>query len=205
MCCGSRATPCSTTACARSPTGSQVGIALLHLGGVRFPITGPVRYTMTARDAVELCGLVRPRTADPRPLRGVVALPAGPRRHRARVGQRAGRHQPELPFRSDRHWHRDRDVEAQRIGRSEKHPRAGICCWVAGSAGGPPSSADHRRSRRRAYPLRSLVAHPGRSTATAGRHTISSISPHARAVAASIGWPVRANPRCGGDRCDGAG
>ena len=42
-----------------------VDTALLHLGGVRFPITGPVRYTMTARDAVELCRLIRPRTAIP--------------------------------------------------------------------------------------------------------------------------------------------
>ena len=43
----------------------EVDTALLHLGGVRFPVTGPVRYTMTAADAVELCGLVRPRTAIP--------------------------------------------------------------------------------------------------------------------------------------------
>ena len=43
----------------------QVGTALVHLGGVRFPVTGPVRYTMTARDAVELCGLLRPATAIP--------------------------------------------------------------------------------------------------------------------------------------------
>ncbi len=43
----------------------QVGIALLHLGGVRFPVTGPIRYTMTARDAVELCRLVKPRTVIP--------------------------------------------------------------------------------------------------------------------------------------------
>jgi L-ascorbate metabolism protein UlaG (beta-lactamase superfamily) len=43
----------------------QVDVALLHLGGVRFPVTGPVRYTMTARDAVELCRLIRPRTAIP--------------------------------------------------------------------------------------------------------------------------------------------
>ena len=42
-----------------------VDIALLHLGGVRFPISGPVRYSMTAADAVELCRLVRPRTAVP--------------------------------------------------------------------------------------------------------------------------------------------
>jgi L-ascorbate metabolism protein UlaG (beta-lactamase superfamily) len=42
-----------------------VGTALLHLGGVQFPVSGPLRYTMTARDAVELCGLVRPHTAVP--------------------------------------------------------------------------------------------------------------------------------------------
>jgi L-ascorbate metabolism protein UlaG (beta-lactamase superfamily) len=42
-----------------------VDTALLHLGGVRFPFTGPLRYAMTARDAVELCRLVRPRTAVP--------------------------------------------------------------------------------------------------------------------------------------------
>jgi L-ascorbate metabolism protein UlaG (beta-lactamase superfamily) len=42
-----------------------VGTALLHLGGVGFPITGPVRYTMTAAQAVDLCGLLRPVTAIP--------------------------------------------------------------------------------------------------------------------------------------------
>jgi L-ascorbate metabolism protein UlaG (beta-lactamase superfamily) len=42
-----------------------IGTAILHLGGVQFPITGPVRYSMTASDAVELCGLLRPRTAIP--------------------------------------------------------------------------------------------------------------------------------------------
>ena len=43
----------------------EVDTALLHLGGVQFGVTGPLRYTMTARDAVELCRLVRPRTAIP--------------------------------------------------------------------------------------------------------------------------------------------
>ena len=43
----------------------QVGTALLHLGGVRFPISGPARFTMTAREAVELCRLVQPRTVIP--------------------------------------------------------------------------------------------------------------------------------------------
>jgi L-ascorbate metabolism protein UlaG (beta-lactamase superfamily) len=43
----------------------QVDTALLHLGGVQFPVTGPVHYTMTAKDAVELCCLVRPRAVIP--------------------------------------------------------------------------------------------------------------------------------------------
>lgn len=43
----------------------RVDTALLHLGGVRFPVSGPVRYTMTAREAIELCRLVRPRTVIP--------------------------------------------------------------------------------------------------------------------------------------------
>ena len=42
-----------------------VGVAILHLGGVRFPITGPLRYTMTARDAVRLCARLRPAVAFP--------------------------------------------------------------------------------------------------------------------------------------------
>jgi L-ascorbate metabolism protein UlaG (beta-lactamase superfamily) len=42
-----------------------VDTALLHLGGVRFPVSGPLRYTMTAREAVELCGLIKPRTIIP--------------------------------------------------------------------------------------------------------------------------------------------
>ncbi|MCO1658491.1 hypothetical protein [Pseudonocardia humida] len=41
----------------------EVDVASLHLGGVRFPLTGPLRYTMTGADADELCGLLRPRTA----------------------------------------------------------------------------------------------------------------------------------------------
>jgi L-ascorbate metabolism protein UlaG (beta-lactamase superfamily) len=43
----------------------RVGVALLHLGGVRFPVTGPVRYTLTARKAVDLCRMVRPRVVVP--------------------------------------------------------------------------------------------------------------------------------------------
>jgi L-ascorbate metabolism protein UlaG (beta-lactamase superfamily) len=43
----------------------QVDTALVHLGGVRFPLTGPARYTLTAAEAVELCQLIRPRTVVP--------------------------------------------------------------------------------------------------------------------------------------------
>jgi L-ascorbate metabolism protein UlaG (beta-lactamase superfamily) len=43
----------------------EVDTALLHLGAVRFGITGPLRYTMTARDAIELSGLMGPRTVIP--------------------------------------------------------------------------------------------------------------------------------------------
>jgi L-ascorbate metabolism protein UlaG (beta-lactamase superfamily) len=32
---------------------------------VQFPVTGPLRYTMTARDAVDLCSLIGPRTIIP--------------------------------------------------------------------------------------------------------------------------------------------
>ncbi|WP_433089099.1 MBL fold metallo-hydrolase [Dactylosporangium sp. CA-052675] len=47
------------------PERLSVGTALVHLGGVRFPISGPLRYTMTARDAVELCAALRPATVIP--------------------------------------------------------------------------------------------------------------------------------------------
>ena len=43
----------------------DVGTALLHLGGVRFPVSGPLRYTMNGGEAIELCQLIRPHTAIP--------------------------------------------------------------------------------------------------------------------------------------------
>ena len=43
----------------------DVDVAILHLGEVQFPITGPVRYSMTARDGVELCRALRPGVAIP--------------------------------------------------------------------------------------------------------------------------------------------
>lgn len=47
------------------PQRVDVGTAILHLGGVRFPVSGPLRYTMTAKDAVELTRITRPHTAIP--------------------------------------------------------------------------------------------------------------------------------------------
>jgi L-ascorbate metabolism protein UlaG (beta-lactamase superfamily) len=43
----------------------RVDTAIIHLGGVQFGLTGPLRYTMTAQDMVELCGLLKPRVAIP--------------------------------------------------------------------------------------------------------------------------------------------
>ena len=43
----------------------RVDTAVLHLGGVRFPVTGPLRYSMTGRQAVQLWGLLAPRTVVP--------------------------------------------------------------------------------------------------------------------------------------------
>jgi L-ascorbate metabolism protein UlaG (beta-lactamase superfamily) len=43
----------------------DVGTAIVHLGGVRFPVSGPLRYTMTGEDAAELCGLLDPATIVP--------------------------------------------------------------------------------------------------------------------------------------------
>ena len=38
----------------------SVDVLVTHVGGVRFPITGPLRYTMTGRHAVELVDLAAP-------------------------------------------------------------------------------------------------------------------------------------------------
>jgi L-ascorbate metabolism protein UlaG (beta-lactamase superfamily) len=43
----------------------DVDVALLHLGGVRFPISGPLRYTMNATEAIELVEALAPRVAVP--------------------------------------------------------------------------------------------------------------------------------------------
>lgn len=43
----------------------DVDVAILNAGGVRFGITGPLRYTMTGRDAVRLIGELQPRVVIP--------------------------------------------------------------------------------------------------------------------------------------------
>jgi L-ascorbate metabolism protein UlaG (beta-lactamase superfamily) len=43
----------------------DVGTAILHLGSVHFPITGPLSYTMSSDDAIELCELLHPHRAIP--------------------------------------------------------------------------------------------------------------------------------------------
>ncbi len=94
----------------------QVGTAVLHLGGVRFPVTGPVRYTMTAQDAVEVCRLVRPRTAIPVHYEGWSHFRRGPRRDRARARRRTGGRPALHPLGADRHRGRGRRVAASPVG-----------------------------------------------------------------------------------------
>jgi L-ascorbate metabolism protein UlaG (beta-lactamase superfamily) len=43
----------------------DVGVCLLHVGRVQFGVTGPLHYTLTAREAVELLTLIRPHTTVP--------------------------------------------------------------------------------------------------------------------------------------------
>ena len=55
----------------RTPGGGsdRVDTACCTSAAVRFPVTGPLRYSMTARKPVALCSLIRPRRGgDPRPL-----------------------------------------------------------------------------------------------------------------------------------------
>ncbi|WBB53544.1 MBL fold metallo-hydrolase [Verrucosispora sp. WMMD573] len=42
-----------------------IGTVVLHLGAVRFGLTGPLRYTMTAAEGAELCGLLKAHTVLP--------------------------------------------------------------------------------------------------------------------------------------------
>lgn len=47
------------------PRRMKVGTVLLHLGGVRFPLTGPLRYSMDGRDGAKLISEARPTSVIP--------------------------------------------------------------------------------------------------------------------------------------------
>ncbi|GAA4038574.1 MBL fold metallo-hydrolase [Nonomuraea soli] len=49
----------------RAAAAIRPSTVLLHLGGVGFPLTGPLRYSMTGRQAVRLCQTFTPRTVLP--------------------------------------------------------------------------------------------------------------------------------------------
>ena len=49
----------------RAATGMRPDVALVHIGAVRFPLTGPLAYTMDAGDAVDLIELAEPGVAVP--------------------------------------------------------------------------------------------------------------------------------------------
>ncbi|MER5648479.1 hypothetical protein, partial [Streptosporangium sp. NPDC002524] len=49
----------------RAATRIQPGTLLLHLGAVAFPLTGPLRYSMTAHQALRLCETISPHTILP--------------------------------------------------------------------------------------------------------------------------------------------
>ena len=80
----------------------RVDVALLHLGGVQFPVTGPLRYTMTAHEAVELCALVRPRTAIPIHYEGWQHFREGRDAIERELADAAGGHRRALPLAPDR-------------------------------------------------------------------------------------------------------
>jgi L-ascorbate metabolism protein UlaG (beta-lactamase superfamily) len=43
----------------------DIDVAVIHLGGVQFPVTGPLRYTLTATQAVQLCEAIHPHVIVP--------------------------------------------------------------------------------------------------------------------------------------------
>jgi L-ascorbate metabolism protein UlaG (beta-lactamase superfamily) len=47
----------------RTAAELDVDVMLANVGGVRFGVTGPIRFTMTGRDVVELVGIAGPRAA----------------------------------------------------------------------------------------------------------------------------------------------
>lgn len=67
-----------------------VDTAVVNAGGVRFGLTGPVRYSMTGADAVRLVAALRPRVAVPAHYDGWSHFADGPRGMRAAVDQAPG-------------------------------------------------------------------------------------------------------------------
>jgi L-ascorbate metabolism protein UlaG (beta-lactamase superfamily) len=49
----------------RAVTGLEPEVAVVHIGAVKFPITGPLAYTMDAAAAVELIGILSPGVVVP--------------------------------------------------------------------------------------------------------------------------------------------
>lgn len=82
----------------------RVDTAVVHLGGVQFPLTGPLRYSMTAREAVELCGLLQPRTVIP------------------------------VHYEGWAHFRQDRDAAEREFARASEEQRERIRWLVAGVA-----------------------------------------------------------------------
>ena len=57
----------------------RVSVAVLHLGGVTFPwLSGPLRYTMNAAEAIDLCRELVPETIVPLHFEGWRHFPRGP-------------------------------------------------------------------------------------------------------------------------------
>ena len=82
-CCGSPATPCSTTACARSPTGSRSTPRCCTWAACVRGHRARALHDDRRATRVELCGLVRPRTAIPSTTRAGSTSARAARRSRA--------------------------------------------------------------------------------------------------------------------------
>ena len=193
------------------PRRIGIGTALLHLGGVRFPVTGPIRYTMTAEEAIELCGLVRPRTVIPVHYEGWKHFRAGAQGDRAGVRRRARGVPQQRALAADRHAGRaggltDRTSPRRRASQShvrrdrDRDPRGGR---PDGNAAGPPGPEGAGRGPC-AVPQRHAL-HP--SGAGAGGRPARALGaarpPRGRGHA---GDPARAlRPRAGGARGHVAG
>ena len=118
----------------------DVDVAIIHVGGVQFPITGPARYTMTGADAVELAGADQAARGDPAPLRGLEAL-------RATAAAASSARSPQAPAELLRALPlaRDRRADRNRLGVDVE--------LVAGRGLGPVALARVERADRRALLL----------------------------------------------------